>query len=101
MNDRKCFERGGPHLARDCPTNGSTGAVKAIGDGLIVAMQPFLCVCDPEPAPRQPRPRRITLADFPVKHVANKVKTKNSSEAFSGDRDPLHGGMMRKELRDI
>ena len=42
MKDRKCFECGGPHLARDCPTKGNRGPVKAIEDGLVAAMQPFM-----------------------------------------------------------
>ncbi len=44
MKDRKCFERNGPHLAKDCPNKGNIWAVKAIEDGRFAAMQPFLCV---------------------------------------------------------
>ena len=75
MKDRKCFDCGGPHLARDCPTKGSRGPVKAIEDGLVAAMQPFMgMVSEPEPASRRPRPRGVTLGDFPVRHVPTKIK---------------------------
>ena len=85
MKGRKCFECGGPHLARDCPTKGSKGPVKSIEEALQPVMKPFFgCVTDPGNAPRRPRPRPITLADFPVKFV---TKVKNSFEILAIDED--------------
>ena len=98
MKDRRCFECGGPHLARDCPSKGSKGAVKSIEEALQPALQHFLCVSHPESTPRRPRPRIITMADFPPKFV---TKVKNRFEIFTVDEAIQENAVNKPEVTTV